>query len=491
MRIGGWVWCALWLVALVLFSWELYVRFSLSEDFGVYNQAWTLIGQGHLNPYETIYSLPFIKANLELIVWPLALLHVVFPQPIVLLWVQDACVAGTGLVAYLWIVDVLEGSLAATWVTGLIPIVALLVIVANPGVYQTVGFDVHMEPISALFLVLAGRDLWRGRERRGCLFALLVLICGAFAAIELVGLGISALLAGPRSRRSGLLLIALGAGWWVLALLLHVNPGGLSQYAYLSGRSSLAGIGGVAILLGAAAHPARVVHQLHTRLADIWTLLRPAGAIGVASAWGFGVPVVVLLANALNSQRLFITEPFQSSAVFPFVLVGTVMVLLWAASHRHTAIVVVLASVLIAGQALCVGIRDSPWDIRWFLDQRVGAAQAAELQMVLNKVPPTAEVIATSSIMGRFCAREACRIFVPYVPQQLESRDVVFIFATGSSEGISPGLNRASIAYVRDRLQARVLVDARGITALEWRHPPQVALVTVPSPAPSSNHSSS
>ena len=106
----------LWCVGLVVFSTSVYHHAILGEDFGTYNQAWTLIGQGHLNPFDTIYHFPFVKSDFELIIWPLALVHLVYPGSVALLWIQDLAVAGSGFVVFLWIVDYLErraGALVA------------------------------------------------------------------------------------------------------------------------------------------------------------------------------------------------------------------------------------------------------------------------------------------------------------------------------------------------------------------------------------------
>jgi len=72
----------------------------------------------------------------------------------------------------------------------------LVAVMVNPGVYRTLKFDLHMEPLATFFLLLAGRDLWHGRNRRAWVFAIVVLLCGSFSAIMVVGLGVSAVLAG-------------------------------------------------------------------------------------------------------------------------------------------------------------------------------------------------------------------------------------------------------------------------------------------------------
>ena len=116
---------------------------------------------------------------------------------------------------------------------------------------------------------------------------------GRSAAITIIGLGLSAVLAGHASRRTGGLLILAGLGWLGLIDLIGANAGSaLQYYAYLAGRSSLpAGSGLLLVAAGIVTHPQRVFTQLHLRMHYIWTLIRPVGIVGLASAWGFGAPV--------------------------------------------------------------------------------------------------------------------------------------------------------------------------------------------------------
>ncbi len=488
IRRTGWVAFGLWCVALLVFSVAVYRRFHLAQDFGLYSQAWTLIGTGHLDPNNSIYGYPFYTGNFELVLWPLALLHVVFPQPVVLLFVQDAAIAGSGLVAYLWVADVLEVSAAPVWVAGAVAGAVALVTLGNPASYLTAGFDVHLEPLATVLLLLAGRDFWRARFRRAWIFAGLVLLCGAFATVALMGLGLAAVLAVRKTRRHGLLLVAVGLGWSLVISVLHANHGDLSGYTYLSRGGNVLGMGGlVAVAGGMAVHPTRVLHQIHARLGDIWALLRPVGIVGLASAWGFGVPAVVLFTDTLHDHRAYIQQPFQNFAVFPFVTVGTVMVLVWVATHvgKGSLLAGAVGAVVLA-VALTYGVTRAPHDVHWLLDQRVGSSQAAELDAALARIAPDAEVIATRAVVGRFCERPSCYIFVPYVAQHVDNRDVVFVFAADSQSGLPPALARKSIDYLHDYWRARIIVDDHGVTALRWKPPPNVHFVTVPLPVPAS-----
>ena len=80
-----------------------------------FSQAWQQIGSGHLSPYETTfpwyyphYGYPFYQSHLELMMWPLALLHAAGASAFSLLVVQDLVLAGSGLVALRWGLELLD-----------------------------------------------------------------------------------------------------------------------------------------------------------------------------------------------------------------------------------------------------------------------------------------------------------------------------------------------------------------------------------------------
>ena len=169
-------------VLLVLHSWYLWDHFDLTADFGQYSQAWQQIATGHLNPYDTTYpwfyphyGYPFYQGDLELIMWPLALLYWVWPHAIDLLIVQDVALAGAGLVAFRWVLEHLQNHAPnrrfAVAVSGCV----LAILVLQPWTYWAASYDYHSEPLATFFTLLAGRDLWAGR-RRGWIWVVLVLL---------------------------------------------------------------------------------------------------------------------------------------------------------------------------------------------------------------------------------------------------------------------------------------------------------------------------
>jgi len=137
---------ALWVTVLAALSFMIHHRSFLAEDFGIYSQAWTRIGQGHLNPYSTVYGYPFVKGDLEVIMWPLALLHLITSNSVVLLWVQDLAIAACGLVTFLWVLEYLERRGVSWQKSAGIGAAVLVVFMIDPNVYGTVGFDFHIEP---------------------------------------------------------------------------------------------------------------------------------------------------------------------------------------------------------------------------------------------------------------------------------------------------------------------------------------------------------
>ena len=483
LRVAGTVVMGIWFLGLVVFSTALYRHHFLGEDFATYNQAWSLIGTGHLDPFDTVYGFPFVKADFELILWPLALLHTVLPSPLTLLWIQDAAVAGTGLVVYRWIVDYLEEKALRWAIAAGVAAVVLAVIVVDPAAYQTLLFDFHMEPLTALFLVLAGRDLWRGRTRRAWVWVALTLLCGSFAAVTLIGLGISAVLAGRATRRQGLAIVLVAVAWSVLISVIRANQGsGIDfNYAYLAGRSTLPGSSGLApIALGIVTHPSRLFDQLHHRLGAVYTLMKPVGVVGLASAWGFGVPFVVLTANALNSNSIFTFEAFQSAAAFPFLLLGTVMVLLWLAQRfRYGWVPSLLIASLLTVQALAYGITTSPGNVRWAVDA-VPSGAAKQLDLALARTPPQAEVVATEAVMGRFSTRAVVCILVPGGTYPIMQRPVVFVIDTAGH--VRASTDDRYITFLGDQLHARVLAHGGGVWAFEWQPPKGMTHFVMPRP---------
>lgn len=474
-------------VGLMVWSRHLWSRFDLTDDFASFSQAWSLIGSGHLDPYQTTfaynyphYGFPFWQSHFEIVMWPLALLHLVWSSPFVLLIVQDLALAGTGLVALRFGLELLQ----AEWpveVSGapLIGIGLLVVLLANPWTYWTASFDFHFQPVGAIFVALCARDVWNGR-RRAWWWAAAVLTCGDVAASYLIGLGIGALLAGRATRRRGLALVMIGLVW--IAFIIAIGSGKASSlagnYGYLSNTTGT-GLGGtVAALVGIVGHPGAVGHVLRSRWDAIYKFVAGSGTIGVVSAVGFGLALVVIAPNALNVSPNFVgpVAAFQNLVAVVFLIVGAVAVLTFTARRLPFGPVVaaVLGTAALA-QALVVSAQWVPQISPALL--QVDGATAAQLSRVQSLIPAGAEVIVSQGVMGRFGDRRLVYPFIDAfggsqtVPVSASTVDFVFVPRQGI-EMASPAQTEAAIAQVRTQLQGHQLYRGPDVSAFVWHPPP-------------------
>jgi uncharacterized membrane protein len=446
---------------LIVYSAHLYSHFDLTVDFAVENQAWSRIAHGDLSPYMTInphnyphYGYPFWKDHLELITWPLALLGLVFPSSFTLLVVQDLALAACTVVIVLFTRDVLvaapagEDGIAAEpgharlswweqrWDRGWVPALglgALAIALINPWVYWSASFDFHIEPLATLFALLVARDVWKGRMLRSLWWVVALLLCGNVAGTYLVGIGIFALLSIHRRdlRVPG---IALTVGG-ILASVIVSAVGGAEgtligyNYAYLAHVPAGSPASTGAILGGIIAHPGTPLHMIWSRAHLLYLQLAAGGLIGVLSPLGFGMSVVVLLENALNGSLVFSsqTSAFQSLSVYAFVLVGTVMVLLWLGRRRWSGRRLV-ASVVAAAVLVQVVVLAAIWIPRARTQFAViNGPTATTLAQLQPKIPDGAEVIASQGVIGRFADR---RLVFPFLDVD-SGGQIVPVYGTG------------------------------------------------------------
>lgn len=460
------------LAGLLEWSRHLWSSYALTTDFALYDQAWQRIAGGHLDPYSTIYpyfyphyGYPFVRNHFELAMWPLALLHLISSSSFTLLVVQDVALAGTVLVTYLWCTDVLRRYWPLpSWPQLLLALVVLAALVTNPFVYETASFDVHLQAPATLFLVLAGRDLWKGHHRRGVLLAAIALTFGAPIALYVVGLGLAAAVSRAH-RPAGVAVIGIGLAWLGLAGSLHVDIGSHvgGSYGYLIGRPGAHDLSVLTLGAGLAKHPAAAVHVLATRWHAIYQFVASGGGFGVFSPWGLALAVTVLVPNALNVNPAFISDPiaFQSFAAVPFVLVGSLLFGLWLVRTRlgrpAGVLVLIVACVQIAVVAgsILPGI-ESQWPV-------MNAKEAATLSAASSHIPSSAEVIASVGVIGRFAGR---RYVYPQVyPEQqfpVHGRTVYFVFYDDPSRAND----------VREVLRAQPVDRAGSVAVFEW-HPPK------------------
>lgn len=479
LRLTGVAVAACQLIGLLAWSYHLWSHFALTTDFAVYNQAWYRIAGGHLDPYSTVYpyyyphyGYLFIRNHFELAMWPLALLHLASPSSFTLLVVQDLALAGVVLVTYSWCIDILaRDRVMPSWPQVCLALVVLAALLANPFVYETASFDFHLQPLATLFLVLAARDLWNGRHRRGVIFAMVTLCFGVPVSLYVVGVGAAAAtLKGHR--KVGLVVSAIGLMWLGVVGSLQMDIGSHvgSHYGYLIARPHAHNLSALALAVGLVGHPAPALHALATRWHQVYLFAASGGALGVASPWGLVMAATVLVPNALNSNPAFIGDAaaFQSLAVVPFVTVGSLLVGLWLAKSRLGRPAGAFAAALAGAQVAFVAASILPgMGAQWPV---MSAAGAAALREAKNRMPASAEVIVSADVMGRFADR---RYVYPQVYRTqafpVDSSKVFFVFYDDSTRA----------HYVSQVLHARLVLHARNIAVLEWHPSAGTKAVTV------------
>ena len=493
----------LWFVGLVVFgvqfvllvnhSLYLWNHFDLTSDFGQYSQAWQQIATGHLNPYDTTYpwyyphyGYPFYKSDLELIMWPLALLYWVWPHALDLLIVQDIALAGSGVVAFRWVLEHLQLHSPNRRFAISIGTCVLGILVLQPWTYWAASYDYHSEPLATLFTLLAGRDLWLGR-RRGWIWVIFILMCGNVATSYVIALGVAALITGRHRWRMGLVLILIGIAWFGVVGLVHSGNGAaIGAYAYLADRTTVNDtLGGIfTIVTGMAGHPSIVSHVVASRWGDIYKFVGGVGTIGFFSSFGAVLSVVVLAPSALNSSALYVSN-IAGSQNFMAVMataVGIAMFATWITrrgrgrDRRFQAGIIAIAMLLVIGalvQTAVMTIRLTSLSGQTFA--RVNSVTAAELSTVSAAIPEQAETIVSQGVVGRFAQRRHFYPYFDYFPNGQTVPvfgDTVYVILVPNQglEAASPSETDTSVAFMR-RIGAHQISDRHGVDAFAWRVP--------------------
>lgn len=480
---------------MVAYSSLQYSRFGLGIDFSMFNQAAWQVAHGHLDPQSSITGYRFLSDHFSLLIWPIGLLARVFPSGIVLLVLQDAASAGAGLVALWWVIEILErrlaegrGALTPTGAQGMVAL-AVAVVVLDPWVFQGISFDFHFEAIAALFLALAFRAFWNRRIVPGCVWSLLVLASGDFGGLYLVGLGVGIVLAGAGIRRYGVGVTVAGAAWIALTRALHDNRGdAFVLYSYLvTGRpGSVVPIGVGALARAMVVHPSRWLSTVGSRSVPLYQNLAQTGLLGLVAPWTAPLTLLVFLSATIIGPEIYLVSGFQTVPAFAIGMAGTVMVLVAILGHpgarrpvlRRRA-VTALQCAIVLQTVVIAAVVGSRVPATWF---KVSPAQAAVLARVDAATPPSAEVIGSWGVLGRFSTRRwVYPLAVGYTSFPVHARDVVFVVTSSAGIAEVPPTQAAQIEdYLASTLHARRTEAGQGIAAYVWTPPRGVQRVTVP-----------
>jgi hypothetical protein len=460
----GYVLLGLQLVGYLVWSMIEYEHFSLTGDFAIYNQAWYLIAHGNLNPYSTVFGLPFWQNDAESSIYVLTPLYWLFHAGIVLQWAQDIGLGGAELVGFTWLCDLARRHCPerdAAWLAGL----GLLLLIANPWLWTTVSFDVHMEPLAVFFAVLLARDLSQGKLRAWA-WVVPLMACGAATTTYVLGIGLGGVLAGRSTRRMG---AALAAAAIAYLLVIH----------FVDSSGAAAGVITI-IRAEAAGHPFNLVKLLWDERINIIANLAPGGLVGIGAPLILPLALGVIVPGTLFG-RLFAEPFFQNVPLYVFLPIGTVAVLVWLLRrHRRTALV--LAGVAVMQAVGWAAIWGPQIPGQWL---RISTSEAATLADLQARIPASAEVIASQGVVGRFSARTyVYRLFGVGVRIPLNADTWFIITPTSGIETFTPATSMALIGELAGPLHAKLVTHANGVWAFHLTPPPGMTAIAIPDGSP-------
>ncbi len=483
-----------WLLA---FSAVQYRRGGLTFDFSVWNQARWLISHGHLDPYSTVMSMPFWQVDGNWLMWPLALGTVLPPHGLWLLWVQDLAVFGSAWIVVSWILRaagaqrsrhaprLLDGPWRSSIPAGLLALLAAVLLCANPWIYSTAAFDFHWEAVAGFFTLLTAWDLARGKTRRAWIWVALTLATQQSSALYVVGVGAAGIFAlrADRGRRTAVLVMVSGLAWLGLMTGIHANRASYLQaaYGYLAGPGAASpSLGQMA--WGAVTHASRPLGQIWSNRLDFWANLLPAGLLGVLNPWALGVTVVVLVPDFLWTNHLMAQPSFQNYPVYPFVTLGSVLVLARLGRkhaplrHASAPIAVAMAGASIAWAWAWLPLYPRSW-------LRVTPSAARVLARVRDLIPANAEIVTTNGISGRLSEHRDfyVKMNVPSgIP--LHGEPVYFVIPGNQGIAYNPLGTKAVLSQVA-ALNPDVVLHDDGIWVLRWVPPPGAKYHRFPGPS--------
>jgi hypothetical protein len=438
----------------------LYNHFSLTWDYAFHDQGWYLIAHGDLDPFSSVMRVPYLQNDAELFPYVLAPLYWIYHSGITLKFAQDLSISGAELVAFTWLCDLARRHCAerdASWLAGL----GLLLLIANPWLWSTVSYDIHMEPIALFFAALLAWDLSRAKPRAWA-WVVPLMLCGAATTSYVIAIGLGGVLASRGTRRMGAAIAAAGTAY---LLVIH----------FVDGNGVLALV--THIYMGeASGHPFRVVELLWNERTDIFANLTPGGLIGISMPLILPFALVVVIPDTLFGS-MFAEPIFQNVPLYVLLPVGTVSVLAWLLA-RHRRIGFVLAGAT-AAQAVGWAIVWGPQiPVQWL---RVSTAESVTLASVQARVPASAEVIASQGVVGRFSER-------PYVYQLVGAGgelpmqpDTWFVITpTSGIETASTATSLTAIGELAGPLHARLITHANGVWAFRLTPPPGLTTFTTP-----------
>jgi hypothetical protein len=312
------------------------------------------------------------------------------------------------------------------------------------------------------------------------------LLCGDVATTYVLALGISALLASRATRRWGVGLVLTSLVWFAIVIIVGSGKGSTlsSSYGYLAQGTVGGGLAGLmAIAAGAVTHPSAPLRTLHERIGEIVKYPAAVGYVGLLSAIGLPMAVIVLGANALTASPVFVgsVASFQSLVVVLFLAVGLVELCTWLAARGRLGLTA--SGVIVTGVVVVALGTSLFWTPKVRSLSTVATPAASTLDRALAATPTDAEVVAANGVIGRFGGRQFVYPLLTVARGQVvpvNAEQVVFVFTDAGIELTSPTQRTAAERFVTTKLHAAVLAEGGGVTAYVWHPRAGVRSITLP-----------
>ena len=447
-------------------------HYALTNDFGEIYQAYHQISHGDWNPENTLDVLPkFWTGHAELYLWVLAPIAYLFPSPLALQFIQDIFGLSACIVAWRWMQSMLYGPVPPLAHRRAFAACSLLVLVLNPWIYWTYGFDIHSESISIAFVVGAAYAFYLRRTWLAFGLALCVLLEGDVTATHLVGLGVTLLIVRWRKPWFGLALVVIGAGWLQLT---HVLGAGVQSafnfnYGYLlygfvpdPSLPQFHALTVSQVAAGIATHPLQSLAVLRDKWLASYANTAPIGFIGILSPWTLGVALLVLVENQLAFALAYAQPIFQNVPVYIFGSVGFTWMLVRATRASWTRVATAFA--------VLAALNSVGWAAVWIPQLyphwvRLSTATASVLDTVRGSVGDDDQVVTTQGIVGAFAGRKyASALWLGARPTNRRTDMVDFIFVP--YEGInveSPNRTLGALDVLVNKYHAQIKLADRGV----------------------------
>ena len=469
--------------ALAGFKIFMYQRFSGTLDENQYQQGLYLISRGILNPISTAWQgRHLLTDHGSIFIWLFAPLYWIPPTGLYFLLAAVLAVVAAEFIAYRWMLTVINEKFQEferEWVPYLVGFLGLFILAVNPWTWWAIANDVHGELFAAPFIIAAAFDFSQKRFRRAWIWIALTVSLGAIASTWIVGLSLSAFIAGlvdtefrRKMWRTATLLFFVGIGTLEGLSIIGLDRGsgirGLFGYLTVpSGARVPKETDLIKIIKAVIFHPLRVSGVYFRHLTDIYGNLAPSGLIGIATVWTLGVPLSVLLVNNLASSNRYAGPSFQSVPLYTFSSVGFIVLFVHVLLKWKQSVLPILVVILVT-------LNTSAWAVEFIPHVKqtwvsVSKQQAAILSSVLSRIPADAEVVASQGIISNFSFRRYVYATIGNIP--VHEKVIWYVFTPRAGIEYSDYRANQIISALAMLPYAKLEVHRDGVFAFQVKPP--------------------